>query len=487
MKKRLSSYVLMFFISVLFAQVEEVPVVETLTDTTVTEEAVEEKVSSNETEELKEESKEQEVKSEREQRLETLQFGLDGEVSALVTTLISEKDDSYAKELAEIFESARNTTLKDRIIAYFSEFSNESLKEFALYILEDPYDERNSTVNALINYVSKIKATEAAPLVSAIIDSDNSSFFNASVLALGEIGGTNEATFLVEYLENDLTTGERQSVVRSLAKLQAPETYDMLVENDEENSYVRMYAAEAIGAMNADDSTDILINLYDSTDPNLREYAIKGLTDNTSPEATSMILSSLKDDHYKVRLQAIDSITKRELKEAGAALLYRAKNDSETTVKNKCYDTLAFFKYKEGIEYMIELLKAPMVSDSVKANVASSLIKYDVNDGIDAVVVLALEVVDDDKKKNLRYALGKEFAKYKNSKFEKVCAAYLASKDVSTQGTGLDIYKTNPYLSLRSTVESLTEGEVANSIKAKAKSILESLSIFPPPAQGTVE
>ncbi len=422
------------------------------------------------------EEKKEDVKSLKEQRLETILYGLDGEVSGLVSTLISEKDDSFTKELAEVFEYTSNTTLKDGIIAYYSEFSDESLKEYALYLLEDPYDERSSTVNALINYVSKIDAKEAAPLLVDIIESDNSSYFNTSITALGEIGGSEQAEYLIDYLENDLTTGQRQGIVKSLAKLQVPETYDMfveMVENDEENTYVRMYAAEAIGSMKPEESTQVLVTLYDSTDPNLREYAVKGLTNNNSEEATRLIINALKDDYYKVRLQAIDSITESNLKEASASLLYRAKNDTEASIKNKCYDALAFFNYNEGIDYMIELLNGTLVSDSVKANVASSLIKHDIGKGIDEVVILALKVVTDDKKKNLRYALGKEFAKYENSKFEKVCAAYLASKDVATQGTGLDIYKKNPYLSLRSTVQSLTEGDVATSIKAKAKALLE--------------
>ncbi len=427
-------------------------------------------------EETKTDEKEDEVQSQREQRKETLLYGLDGEVASLVTTLISEKDNSYTQELAEIFETASNTTLKDRIISYFSEFEDEALKEYALYMLEDPFDERNSTVNALINYVGKLKFAEAGPLLVSLIDSDESAYFNAAITALGDIGSADEAMFLVEYLENDLATGERQNVVKALAKLKAVETYDILVEmveNEDENSYVRMYAAEAIGSIKPDESTQVLVDLYDSTDPNLREYAVKGLHQNTSEEAIDLILNALKDDHHTVRLQAIDAIYSQNIKEASPALLYRAKNDTEVSIKNKCYDALAYFKYAQGIDYMIELLETEKVSDSVKANVASSLIKHDVSKGIDAAVVLALKVVGDDKKKNLRYALGKEFAKYENSKFEKVCEAYLLSKDVATQGTGLDIYKKNPYLSLRGTVQSLTEGEVANSIKAKAKSILE--------------
>ncbi len=418
----------------------------------------------------------EDVQSEREQRLDILLYGLDSEVSSLVSTLISEKDDTYTQELSEIFESARNTTLKDGIITYFRELEDESLKEYALYLLEDPYDEKNSTVNALIQYVGELGVEEAGPLLVNLIDSDQSAYFNSAISAIGKIGGSDEALFLIEYLENDLTTGERQNVVRALADLKAVETYDMLVEmveNEDENSYVRMYAAEAIGNIDPEASTQILVDLYDSTDPNLREYAVKGLSINTSEDATELIQNALKDDHYKVRLQALDAIEKQELKEASAAILYRAKNDTEVVIKNKCYDLLALFNYSAGIDYMIELLEGLVVSDTVKANVSSSLLKYDINKGVDAVIVLALKVVTDDKKKNLRYALGKEFAKYESSKYEKVCEAFLLSKDVATQGTGLDIYKKNPYLSLRSTVQSLTEGDVANSIKAKAKTILE--------------
>lgn len=417
-----------------------------------------------------------EVKSELERRRETLQYGLDSEVIGLISTLITEKEDAFSQEISDLFPTVRNSALREKIITYFIEFKNPALKDYALYLLEDPYDEKTSTVNSVINYVKNLNITEAAPLLQDIIEGENEAYFNAALDAIGEIGGPDEAQFLVEYLENDLTTPEKQSLVQALGKLKAVETYDTLVEmaeNEDENTYVRMYATEAIGNIKPEESLEVLIKLYSSGDPNLREYVVKGVASNTSEMSQNLLLTALKDDHYKVRLQAIAAIQSQNMTSAGPALLYRAKNDGETAVKYACYEAIAFLTFDEGIDYLISLLEETLVNDTVKSKVSSSLLKYDIKKGIDAVIVLATQTLGDDKKKNLRYALGKEFAKYESSHFENICSEYLASTDVATQGTGLDIYKKNPYPALQSTVQALADGGAAASLKAKAKAILE--------------
>lgn len=423
------------------------------------------------------ETAESEVKSQLEERRETLLYGLDGEVISLITTLISEKDDSLLPEITDLFETVRNFTLREKIIAYFMEFNDPGLRDYALYVLKDPYDEKTSTVNSLINYVGNLKITEAAPLLQDIIESENEAYFNAALDALGEIGGDEEAQFLVEYLENDLSVAQKQALVQALGKLKAVETYDALVEmaeNEDENTFVRMYATEAIGNIKPEESLEVLIELYSATDPNLREYVIKGIAPNTSEKAQNLLLSALKDDHYKVRLQSISAVQSQNMSVAGPALLYRAKHDEENAVKYACYEAISFLNFDEGIDYLVSLLEATLVNDTTKAKVAGSLLKYDRKKGVDAVIVLASKTLADDKKKSLRYALGKEFATHENQEFQSICAEYLASADVATQGTGLDIYKKNPYPALRITVQALADGEdVAASIKSKAKAIIE--------------
>ncbi|MGI5174022.1 HEAT repeat domain-containing protein [Treponema sp. OMZ 840] len=417
-----------------------------------------------------------EEKSQTEKRKETLLYGLEGEVVNLIDTLIKEGEAEFLPELHNVFASAKSTALKDKIITYYTEFKYEGLKDYTLGILEDPYDEKKSTVILLIRYAEKLAIAEAAPFLKAIIESENEAFFESAVSALGTIGTGEDAVFFTELFAGDLSIIQKQSIAKALGKLKADESWDMLVEaaeNEDENTFVRMYAAEAIGNIRPEEAGAILLRLFDSTDPNLRQYVVKGFAKNTSDEARSVLSAALKDNHYKVRLEAVEAVKEQKLTDAAASLLYRAKNDTEAAVKYACFDALSSFHDADGVEYMISILKEEKRGDTLKAKIAASLLKYDVKAGVDAVTALALKTVGDDKKKNLRYALGKEFAKYENAAFESVCEAYMKSSDVATKGTGLDIYKKNPFASLEPLVRTIADEDKAAPMRAKAKALLD--------------
>jgi HEAT repeat protein len=418
-------------------------------------------------------------KSETEKRKETLLYGLDSEVAGLIDTLSSEKDKSFIKEIFFIFETTKNVNVKEKIINYYTQLEDEGLKEYALSIAEDPYDEKKSTVNLVFKYIEKMKITDAAPFLKTILESENVDYFDAAISALGSVGGVEEAVFLSEFIDKDeLSLGQRQSLVKALGKLQVVETWDKLVEfaeDEDENSYIRMYSAEAIGNMKKDESVDILIKLFESTDPNLRQYVLKGLSNFTTEKVEDLVVSALKDDHYKVRTEAIEIVKDQKITKAVPYIIYRAKNDSEKSVKSAAYKALGILNTNECIDLLVEIVENEKASETLRAEVSSVILENDINRGIDVVIEVAKKSLTDDKKKNLRYALGKEFAKYKKASFSEICGLYLESKDVATQGTGLDIFKAHKYPSLKAKVEEIANSEKESSIKKKAKLILESL------------
>ena len=331
-------------------------------------------------------------------------------------------------------------------------------------------------MNLLFKYVTALKITEAAPLIQELLDSENEEYYDAAISALGTVGGPEEALFLADFLDRDLTTARKQNLMKALGQIKAVETWDKLVEviqNEDENTYVRMYAAEAIGAMEKEESIEILLDLFEDDDPNIRTYAIKGLSYFNNEDVENLVIQGLKDNYYKVRLEAIEVVKKYEYKTAVPSLLYRAKNDSEATVKYACFEALALLDTKEGNEYLISLVKDKKKSDTIRSKAAASMLKYENADSVKAVVEVALSVVEDTKKTALRYALGKEMAKYENSQFIEVCEAFLDSKDVSTQGIGLDIWKKNHYITLKDKVKEMAEAEKPSANKSKAKLILE--------------
>lgn len=422
----------------------------------------------------------EEQESEKEKDLNKIKFGLDDEISAMLDEFIKEETYLYLDEIYELFQRTRTSGLREKIITYFTKAKDPRLTDYALEILEDPFDTKNSTVSLLFKYVSELKITEAAIFAKTLLENDNMEYFDSALSTLAEIGSAEDAQFLAEYIDrDDLTVGQRQSVMKALGRLKAVETWDALVEitqDEEENSFVRMYAAEAIGAMEKPESVSVLVDLFESNDPNFRTSVVKALSNYPNDqEAIAVIIESIRDSHYKVRLEAISAIKKMELKDAEDYVVYRAKHDPESSVKYACYETIVTLDSKAGLEYLVSVLKDKKQGDTAKSKAAEALLNHGGSSSVNAVIDLAKETLADTKKKQLRYALGKLFAKKENSAYAEICLEYLKSDDASTVGTGLDIYAKNHFPSVTPEVQKIAnlESKTQNANKTKARKILD--------------
>lgn len=409
---------------------------------------------------------------------QTIKYGLPSEISDLIDKLIENDDPRFTDEIYDLFQTTKNKSVQEKILKYFSKLEDPCLEDFAVEVINDPYDEKNDIVSACFQYISAVKTKEAVPAVLALIESENENYFNAAIAAIGEIGGPEEAVFLVEFLDrDDLSDAQRQILMRTCGKMHAVETWDYLVDilNDEdENSYVRMYAAEALGLMEKKESVPVLVEAFSATDPNLRQYVIKGLINFPDVvEAKQVIIQGIKDEHWRVRQESIKAVKEMKLKDAVPYLIYRAKNDSEKVIKEDAFKTLAALDNKDANDFLIEQLKDKKVADGTKKTVVAALIANDFA-GEKEILELALECAEDDKRKDLRYAIGKELAKKPKASYEQVCLKFLSSKDTTTISLGLDIYKNKHFSSAEDMMRSLYSDKKTNaSIKSRIKKMLE--------------
>ena len=416
----------------------------------------------------------------REKNADTLKFGLESEITELLDTLTKNEDVRFTEDVYDLFESTKSVLVREKALGYFAKLEDPCLEDYAVTILDDPYDEKGSTVSACFSYVRAVKTKEAVNPVLRLIENENQDYFTNALDTIGEIGGDKEAVYLADFLDReDLSVAQRQSLVRVLGKIKATKTYTKLVElakDSDENSFVRMYAAEAIGAMEKDDAVSVLSELYEDTDPNLRTYVVKGLAHFTKPDAQDVLIQATRDTYYKVRLEAISAIKEQNLQRAVPYLIYRAKNDPERVVKEACYPVIATLNTKEGNDYLIGQITDKKVADNIKGKIAAALLVEN-NAGESEILALAEECLKDDRKKGLRYTLGKEFAKYDRSSYADICAKYIESKDVSTIGTGLDMYARGRYASVTGAVQALADkydpnAKTRNAMAQKASRIL---------------
>ncbi len=421
-------------------------------------------------------AEEDDEESELQKRLDILEYGLESEISDLISTLQKEKDDSLSGELTKVFYKTKNVTIREKILSFFTIMKNESLKDYAIDIIADPYDLKVSTAVLVIKYAAACGFTETAADMAVLLETENEDYFDACLSAIGDVGGSDEAVFLAGLLDKDLPLGRRQTLMKSLGKIKAVETWDKLVEiaeNEDENSYVRMYAAEALGAMEVEDSVPVLVNLFESNDSNLRTYVMKGLSYFPGNEdAEAVILEAFRDNYYKVRLEACTFAETNKFEKAMPNLLYRAKNDSESAVVYACYQAIGAICTKEGMEFLVSIVTNEKKNDTTRAKAAVVILNTNDIDSIQAVLEVTEKTLEDTKKTALRYAIGKEIALHENILYEDICGKFLANKDASTNGIGMDIWAKNKYPALRPVMESFLENKNSG-LKRKASLILE--------------
>ncbi|MBO7485058.1 MAG: HEAT repeat domain-containing protein [Spirochaetaceae bacterium] len=423
------------------------------------------------------EEKEKEA-SQFEQRQEKILFGLETEIVELIDKVIEEEDFEYGDDFYTLFNKTRSNSVRTKIIGYFEKTKDDRLKDFAAELLEDPFEENKEIVNAVFSYVSQVPVPQALEPLRVLLESEDETFQIQTVKTLGKIGTEEDAQNLRKFLDKEIQPGVKQAVIDALGDLGTSDSWDSLCEivNDKaEDTYMRMHAVESLGKIDSDKAAGILVSLYDDKDANFRVSVIKGLATSSDPEAQAVLIEALQDSYFRVRLEALEAIKNQKLSAAFKSLLYRAKNDSENVVKYKAYETLAALGEKDGLDYLVSLVKSDKQTETTRGKAATALLKYAFGETLNPVIAAAESTLNDEKQKKVRYALGKEFAKYESAALEDICLKYLENSDVATKGTGLDIYAKNAFPALTKKVEEIAKNEKEGANQKKAKYILEKL------------
>lgn len=418
-----------------------------------------------------------ESKEDEENNRKIIKYGLPSEIGELLDKLTENDDPRFTDDIYDLFQNTSNASIKEKVLKYFTKIEDPCLEDFAVNLINDPYDEKKDLVSATFKYIQTVKTKEALPAVITILEVENEDYFNDALATIGEIGSKKEAKFIADYLDRpDLSDAQRQTLMRTLGKMKALNTWSKVVEileDEDENSFVRMYAAEALGLMEKEEGVPVLVRAYSASDPNLRQYVIKGLSHFPNVvESKSLIIQAIRDEHWRVRQEAINVCKENSFTEAIPYLIFRADKDSEKVIKNASMDAIAAINTKEGNDYLVSIITNKKSGDSSKQKAAEVLLKAG-NAGQNEILELAESCVDDDKKKNLRYSIGKELAKNSRPEFEKICSLYLASKDTTTIGIGLDMYKNCRFSSVEEQMRTIEKDKKANSsIKNRIRKML---------------
>jgi len=415
-------------------------------------------------------------------RLNTLKYGTETEIAALIQTLKTENTDYLDGEIVKLVENTRNNKILGGAFAFFADREKGGLEARAIRAIEERDDEENETVNAAIDYLGKIKAVSAAPVLRKLLEGGEKRFMNPAFRALGQVSGNDAdevAEYLVDYYENRGAANENQrdiiAAIGATGSSAAVPFLAGLAGDSETRPALRMAALEAIAKIGDSAGLEAVLACVSSKDPNIRAVAVTALGPFSGETVDKAILDAFRDSFYKTRIAAAQASRQRKFADAVPYLKFRAERDDVPLVKEEAIRALGGINNSGANDILEELFTGRKNSDRVRITAGEMIMANAPEHFLDAFI----KELDEAKQKNLTAlynGLLKIIGGIKCPGLETITRRLMQDKGVIEKSTALDMAANNNLASLAQEIKTIA-GEKNESLANKARRTMDKLGI----------
>jgi len=418
-------------------------------------------------------------------RLETMQYGTETEIATLIQTLKTEGVDYLDNEIIELVENTRNPRILSGAFAFFSEREKSGLEDRATRAIEEQENERNETILAAIDYLGKVKAVNAMPVLQRMIESGERSFVNPAIRSFGRIGNSSDdnaaaaAAYLIDFYENSNPEDEnRREVVVALGAAGSSDAVDFLAgiaSDNEGRATLRMAALESLAKIGDSGGLDAVLSCVSASDPNVRSAAVTALGPFSGKAVDDAILDAFRDSYYRTRIAAAQASRQRKLAAAVPYLKFRAERDEVPAVKEDSIRALGAIADGESIKILESLFTERKNNDRVRITAGEMIMQTQSEQFLDRFVI----ELDEAKQKNqtaLYNGLLKIIGGTKSANMEAITRRLMQNSGVVERSYALDMAANNNLTSLAEEIKTIA-GERNETLASKARRTLEKLGV----------
>jgi HEAT repeat protein len=416
-----------------------------------------------------------------------IRYGTETEIANLIATLKNDKATYLNDELIAIVKVTKNVKILTGVFSFFGEQNKTGLEGRAIEIIKNRYDEQKETVRSAIDYVGAVKAQDALKALQEILDTDDKTFINSAIRAMGKITGSSSeqdkksmADFLINYYKTkDPTDDDKNAIIYALGETGLSETVDFIADiatNPDERPFRRMTALEALGKIKDAKGLDALLKGVLDSDPNVRASAISALGPFSDKKVEDTILEAFRDSFYKTRLAAAKAAGERQLGSAVPYLKFRAANDDVAAVKEASVKALGQIKSPEAISALVDLFSQKNTPDNVKIIAAEMLMSID-GAKYSPDIIKSYQEAKQQKQKTLQAGLAKVLGDGKAENLKGLAKDLLSSTDVVELSYGLQLAKNNRFSDLAEMIKPLLDEKKYGSLARKARETLDALGV----------
>jgi len=417
-------------------------------------------------------------------RLDTIKYGTETEIAALIQTLKTEGADYLDTEIIAMIENIRNPRILSGAFSFFGEREKSGLESRAIRAIEERDNERNETILAAIDYLGKVKAVNALPALQKLIEGGERRLVNPAIRSLGRIGGSggnagnagaDSAAYLIDFYENNSPDDEsRREIVLALGSAGSATAVEFLAgiaSNGNERATLRMAALDSLAKIGDPSGLNAVLDCISADDPNLRSAAVTALGPFSGSAVDEAILDAFRDSYYRTRSAAALASRQRKLAAAVPYLKFRAERDEVPAVREDAIRALGAIANGEAVKVLEDLFTERKNSDRTRIAAGEMLMQIQSDQYLDKFVM----ELDEAKQKN-QTALYNGFLKIiggtKGSNMEAITRRLMQNSGVIERSYALDMAANNNLTSLTEEVKTLAKDR-NESLAAKARRTLE--------------
>jgi len=417
-------------------------------------------------------------------RFNTIKYGTETEIVTLIQTLKTEGADYLDNEIAALIENTRNQKILTGAFSFFGEREKSGLENRAIRAIEERDEEKNETILAAIDYLGKVKAEKAAPVLRKLIDGGEKRFMNAALRAFGRIGGSSgggaeAAEYLVAFYQNNSPDDEtRREIITALGAAGSAGAVQFLAgiaSNSEEKASLRMTALDSIAKIGDSGGLDAALACVSAGDPNIRSAAVTALGPFSGQAVDEAILDAFRDSFYRTRAAAAQASRQRKLAAAVPYLKFRAERDEVPAVREDSVRALGAIANDESIKILENLFTERKNSDRVRIVAGEMLMQIQPEKFLDRFS-MELDEAKQKKQTALYNGLLKVIGETKSSNMEAITRRLIQNSGVIERSYALDMAANNRLTGLADEIKTLTTDK-NETLAAKARRTLEKLGL----------
>jgi len=423
-------------------------------------------------------------------RRDTILYGTETEIASLIQSLRTENADYLDDELIALVNDTRNQRILNGVFGFFGEREKSGLEERAIRAIIEREDEANETVLSAVDYLGRVKSSQAVPEIMELLDTEERRFLNTAFRALGRASSAGDsdltdtaADFLIDFYENrNPGDDNRREVITAIGATGSKKGLPLLTEiaaNADERVPLRVAALGAISMIGDESGLEAVLGCITTNDPNVRSAAVAALGPFSGEAVDKAILEAFRDSYYRTRFAAAQASRERKLASAVPFLKFRAERDEVPNVRDEAVRALGAIANDESNAVLEGLFTERKTSDRIRIIAAEMLMKNESGKNFSKLII----ELDDAKTRNqtvlyngLLKVIGETVIAGDKTDMENITRRFLLSGGIVEKLYGLDMAANNGLAMLSKEITPLA-GDRNESLARRARRTAQTLGI----------